>query len=583
MANVKNYGISGVSTSVELGKAGPTVDNAGGGNVDVRDSAGVYTHVSGKDGATDDNFVTKRQYDILDNILDKLVPEAPPNFATGAISESGYTTGTSPLLASGAIPDNTNGGTIPVTSAGDSVSAYRGTSAIVDSNTLTNQGPGDTGTVAIVVNGTQGTTLTFTSSTGQTINSGGLQVFNNGDYPADTPGFWQDFDIKVNDAAVTTGWNRYQLTHTAPGTSDTNDFYVLRDNMTGSPAIGGTPALTENAPGTLVYSSGIAHYQNDAVLEISGVTMTNLSGYTYADTSPMQINDNQSDDDSIIASNINKSYSDVGVSTPIAAGTTSAQSLNAVTFSPNDSNNHGTCPDVRFRLRNANGFSSYNTFTGNDVNYMVGTTSSRVDEDNIPMTGLSSSDRVFLGSSFTGNTPAGPLPAAPSAWVGTQDLTAAGYAHEAVVRGGIIRRDQTNYSTGGWLPQGLDYTGKDTSQYITFSWTQTAKSNFSITITGTYGGLWVGLPGVSDDNATSPEALGGAWWDAFQLYNGAGVPGRAGDAPAGCANGSAATGSSGTVNITFGTESSTNSTNNRCIVRVRLDAGDEISRITFSG
>ena len=118
MANVKNYGISGVSTSVELGKAGPTVENAGGGNVDVRDSAGVYTHVSGKDGATDDNFVTKRQYDILDNILDKLVPEAPPNFATGAISESGYTTGTSPLLASGAIPDNTNGGTIPVTSGG---------------------------------------------------------------------------------------------------------------------------------------------------------------------------------------------------------------------------------------------------------------------------------------------------------------------------------------------------------------------------------------------------------------------------------------------------------------------------------
>lgn len=583
MANVKNYGISGVSTSVELGKTGPTVENAGGGNVDVRDSAGVYTHVSGKDGATDDNFVTKRQYDVLDNILDKLVPEAPPNFATGAISSSGYTTGTSPLLASGTIPDNTNGGTIPVTSAGDGVSAYRGTSSIVDSNTLTNQGPGDTGTVAIVVNGTQGTTLTFTDSTGQTINSGGLQVFNNGDYPADTPGFWQDFDIKVNDAAVTNGWNRYQLTHTATGTTDTNDMYVLRDNMTGSPAVGGTPVLSQNAPGTLVYSSGIAHYQNDAVLEISGVTMTNLSGYTYADADPMQIDDNQSDDDSIIGTSITKSYSDVGVSTPIAAGTTSATALNNVTFSPNDSNNHGTCPDVRFRLRNANGFSGYTTFNSNDVNYMVGTTSSRVDEDSIPMTGLSSSDRVFLGASFTGNTPAGPLPASPSAWVGTQDLTAAGYAHEAVVRGGIIRRDQTDYTASGWLPSGLDYTGKDGSQYITFSWTQTAKSNFSVTITGTYSGLWVGLPGISDNSSTSPEALGGAWWDAFALYNGAGVPGRTGDTAAGCANGSAATGSTGTVNVTFGSESSTNATNNRCIVRLRLDAGESISRITFSG
>ena len=118
-------------------------------------------------------------------------------------------------------------------------------SSTTDSNTLTDQGPGDTGTVAIVVNGTQGSTLTFTSSTGQTINNGGLQVFNNGDYPADTPGFWQDFDIKVNDAAVTNGWNRYQLTHTAAGTTDTNDMFVLRDNMTASHhLLGGTIALS---------------------------------------------------------------------------------------------------------------------------------------------------------------------------------------------------------------------------------------------------------------------------------------------------------------------------------------------------
>ena len=88
MANVKNYGISGVSTSVELGKTGPTLASVGDGNVDVKDSSANYTNVSGADGVQDDNFVTKRQYDILDNILDKLVPESPPNFATGSISES---------------------------------------------------------------------------------------------------------------------------------------------------------------------------------------------------------------------------------------------------------------------------------------------------------------------------------------------------------------------------------------------------------------------------------------------------------------------------------------------------------------
>ena len=207
-----------------------------------------------------------------------------------------------------------------------------------------------------------------------------------------------------------------------------------------------------------------------------------------------------------------------------------------------------------------------------------------MDEDSIPMTGLSSSNRVFLGASFTGNTPAGPLPSTPTGWNSSQNLTAAGYAHEAVVRGGFARVDTTNYSAAPWLPAGPDYTAKDgAAQYLTFSWTQTAKSNFSITLTGAYSGLWIGMPGVSDNAGTSPEALGGAWWDAFELYNGAGVPGRAGDAPAGCANGSAASGGTGTVNITFGTESSTNATNNRVIVRVRLSAGDVLQRITMAG
>ena len=74
MANVKNYGISGVSGSVELGKAGPVVEHSSGGNVDVKDSASAYTHVSGADGVAADNFVTRRQYDVLDDIIDKLVP-----------------------------------------------------------------------------------------------------------------------------------------------------------------------------------------------------------------------------------------------------------------------------------------------------------------------------------------------------------------------------------------------------------------------------------------------------------------------------------------------------------------------------
>ena len=76
------------------------------------------------------------------------------------------------------------------------------------------------------------------------------------------------------------------------------------------------------------------------------------------------------------------------------------------------------------------------------------------------------------------------------------------------------------------------------------------------------------MPGVSDSNAISPNATGGAWYDAFSLYDGSGNPGGAGNG-AGCANGGVASGSSGSVNITLGTQSTTNATNNVVLIRIK--------------
>ena len=588
MANVKNYGITGVSADVELGKNGAHLSTAGDANIDARDGASAFTNVSGADGVEADNFVTRRQYDVFDDIIEKLVPEKPPFFATETSLTTTDLAGTNAVLASGTVTDNTNGGSIPVTVAGQSVASYRVTSAAIDTSSSqnTNVGPGDSGTIAIVTNGSQAASLAFTDSTGQSINSNGLFVNDNVDFPAGTPGFWQSFDVRLNNAPASTGWNRYQLTHTAPDTTDTNDLFVLRDNVTSAPTTGGTITFSQNVLGTTENSSGVPHYQNSAEFRIAGLTTTNLSGFTYyGGSDPLEINDSQSDDDSIIGAVIDRSYGDMNINTPIAAGTTSATPLSDILFSPNDSNNHGTNVNaVRVRTRNVNGYSANQTVSDKSINYMVGTTSSRMDEDSIPMSGLASSDRVYLGAAFTGNTPAGPLPTGASTWDSNQDLSAAGYEHEAVVRGGQARLDQTDYSSAPWLPVGPNYSSKDSgAQYITYSWTQTAKSNFTITLTGSYSGLWIGMPGVSDNAATSPEALGGAWWDAFELYNGAGVPGRTGDSPAGCANSAPASGSSGTVSITFGSESSTNATNNRVLVRVRLQSGDTLTRITMNG
>ena len=106
-------------------------------------------------------------------------------------------------------------------------------------------------------------------------------------------------------------------------------------------------------------------------------------------------------------------------------------------------------------------------------------------------------------------------------------------------------------------------------------------STFSISITGTYTGLLIGLPGVSDSNSTSPNAIGGAWYDAFTLYDGSGNPGGTGNG-AGCANGSIASGSSGSVSITLGTESTSNATNNVVLVRIKLGSSDSISALSVS-
>ena len=255
----------------------------------------------------------------------------------------------------------------------------------------------------------------------------------------------------------------------------------------------------------------------------------------------------------------------------------------ALTVNINGTNRH-TSGTLTATGTNVNGSGSQSI--SNTILLKAGTArSSDIDEQNhnIP-SGASGGNRVYLGSGATGDNPlgAGNLPSSSLTWTSTQDLTASGFAHEAAVVGGILTSDQVDYTSGYW-PDGnaIDYSGKDAAQYYTFYWAKSAVSTFSIAITGSYTGLLIGLPGVSDSNAISPNATGGAWYDAFSLYDGSGNPGGTGNG-AGCANGSAATGSSGSVAITLGTQSTTNATNNVVLIRIKLAASDSISAISVS-
>ena len=206
----------------------------------------------------------------------------------------------------------------------------------------------------------------------------------------------------------------------------------------------------------------------------------------------------------------------------------------------------------------------------------MGTTAdwtNNVDEDAIECTVGSLSNgaahRVNAGS--TGDNPT----AVYSTWGGGSAGSIATY--EATVRGGVLRHDQTDYSSG-YLPVGPDYSsGRGGAQYYQIQLITPNVSTFNISYTGNIAGCWVCMP----DNSTWTTSLSNTngWADMFNEYVGSGVPRNI---DPGCAYGGVMDDNGGTFTCTFGTESSSNDTNNRILIRWRLDGGDSITAMSFT-
>lgn len=612
MADTKNYGLKGVGANIELGKRGNTIES-NSGNVILKTTAGALATIAGANGSASSHFVTKAQLDAkaadsadgfqislgdvtqhgdgsysggaipltdstkissaidtLNETLGLLVPTAPAEFPNSE-TLSFSSTGSSPYLAGGTVPDNTSGGSLPA-SAGASVT--RVTDTTPNSNQIDNF-KSDAGTLTVMLNNSAAGAVTFDGSDKDGTYTS-LRVAGHQDFPSDTPGFYTASDAQIRVAsALNAGWNRAQMTKS--DTSDTNEAYFVVDNLTSSPAIA-SGTISADSSGSSAKSSGIEHFVTGGTLTVSNLTMSNLAGETYRNGNPISI----SGSDSIISSQ-NYSYSDVGVSTPIARQTTSAESLSALTVNVNGTNRH-TSGTLTVTGTNVNGSGSQSI--SGTILLKAGTArSTDVDEQNISIpSGSTGGNRVWLGSSATTATPlgAGNLPSSSLTWDSNQTLAHADYLHEAAVVGGFLTCNNVNY-TSGYFPDSalLNYATKDSQQFFTFYFAKSTLSTFSISITGSYTGLFIGLPGVSDSNAISPNATGGAWYNAFALYDGSGNPGGTGNG-AGCGNGAVASGSSGSVAITLGTQSTTNATNNVVLVRVKLAGSDSISAISVS-
>ena len=511
----------------------------------------------------------------LNFILGKLVPPAPTNINGVALSLTG--TAGNARLCSGFTPTNNTGGSAPV--AGTQYT--RNTDSTITTNYITEYGPGDSGTVTGFVNavgvGTTTLNVSFGVAAVKSDNGtyGALQIRNDKDAANSSRDsgidalFYEVYDARLINAASPDGYNKAHISQLGNNTADV--FWYEDPSTVGAPVISFSGVTTPSSP-TLNYSSGVPHYTQASANNFTYVmTVTNASGDMYNNHTFVTSDGATSG----FNSPGHKTYTNFGGANPpvrnfgVGTGVTCLITNTVRDLHLTATSNHFSRYDCSTPYGNHN-----NQRVGFSTNINIMGTTARtnvIDEDNILIsslgTGSGNADRVNAGA--TGDNPS----AIYTSWSANSQVA----AYEAVVRGGVLRHDQTNYSTG-YLPAGPNYSsGRNGAQYFQLEIIRSNVSQFDIAVTGSYGGCWVCMP----DNSTWTSSLSGTngWASMFTAYRGAGVPTTA---EPGCATGGNMGGSSGTFTCTFGTESSSNDSNNRILVRWRLDAGDSITAMSFS-
>jgi len=512
---------------------------------------------------------TKDSINELNFILGKLVPDSPDTFNGLALSLTG-TAGVG-RLCQGFTPTNNTGGSAP--SAGTQYT--RNTDSTITTNYINDVGPGDAGTVTGKVNAVGVGTTTLDTGTNN-FTSGAVQIADNKDASESTRNsgitsqFYQVYDVRLLNATSPDGFNKAFLTH---GSATTGEVFWYEDPSTVSAPVISFSSVTEPSSPSFSYSSGIPHYTQASANNFTyNLTVTNASGDMYSNNTFVTQDNNSG---TAFANSGNKSY------TNFAGGTnpptqnygvgTGVATLITNTFR----NIHSTITSNHFTRYDAS--TPYGSHNNQRISYstplnIMGTTArpNQIDEDSI--TNFGSNDGVRVKAGSAADNPSATFVAWTGGSAGSIDT------YEATVRGGVLRHDQTNYSTG-YLPVGPNYSvGRSGAQYYQVLLEQEFISSFKIVVTGSYGGCWVCMPNNSAWN-TSLSGKNG-WADMFTAYRGAGVPTTA---EPGCATGTVMSGSSGTFTCTFGTESTSNAGSPfRILIRWRLDGADSITAMSYT-
>jgi hypothetical protein len=569
----------GIGTTVTL--LTPWVENFGGGSINYNGIVTATTYYGNqvigtpaggfKSGAftISDTDHTKDSINELNFILGKLVPPAPTTFNN--LSLTIQTNAGSRRFCAGFTPTNNTGGLVP--SAGAMYA--RNTDSTVSTATIHDVGPGDNGTVIGYVNATNVGNITLDTNVNNGTN-GALVISDNKDASLSTRDsgidaeFYQVYDVRLLNAASPDGFNKAYINH---GSANTLEVFWYEDPSTVSAPVISFSGITEPPSPTLSYSSGIAHYTESTNNTFTYVlTVTNASGDMYTSSTLLSSDGNGN----AFANPGNKSYTDFagGTNPPVQNYGVGTGVTCLISNVPR--NIHTTATTNKFTRYDVT--TPYGSHNNQRINYtpninVMGSsaTTSQVDEDNILISslGTGSGNAIRVDAGATGDNPS------PVSTTFNSSATPAVY--EAIVRGGTLRHDQTNYSDGSYMPVGLNLSsGRSGTQYFQVLLTRTTVSQFTINVTGSYAGCKVCMP----ENSTWTTGLSNTngWADMFSAYGGSGVPRNVSP---GCAQGGSMNGSSGSFQCVFGTETSSNG-NGKILVRFKLTSGQSITNISFS-
>jgi hypothetical protein len=516
---------------------------------------------------------------LLNQVLGKLVPPAPPNFPNStSITLSGIS---SYRMANITQVDNTPGANKAVAAGTTVANVLR--VATYATNTISTTGPGDAGTIVAVRNGANVGSVTLNAGatpSGNGTYGSNLVITNNYDYhtanASIAAGFWYVFSTAVSGSSAPGGWNELYIADTSTANTNTTAWYY--DNSSPSTPAFSSTSMTPPGSTNLLYSSTIPHYTNNNNFTIS-FNVANISGNTYptsntlasgssggAFAAPASINYNASN----IGSNVLNSFASANANTTASITTGFGGSSTGPSMSVNNSYATGTL--------------TLTSALANTVLWKSGTATA-IDESNVVINttiGTGSGNAYRIINPGTGNTP---VYTGSEAAFNSQSSTLQTYDATVVGSGsaGVLKHDQTNYSSG-YLPAGPNLSsGRTGTQYFTMKFVRTAVSKFDIKYTGNVAGMWVALPGSVIDSSSSANG----WINMAVAYGGAGYPGvnAPGNGSDGCAVGGIVTLNTSVTNssktCTFGTVSSSSTSSNEIYVRIALTAGQSVTALTL--